>query len=943
MNRYAYGTISWYIFLISSFTIILFRGIHAQEARIPFYPNGTYDRAIPAPEEVIGFSPGDRPLRYEEAARYFKTLSEKIPRVRLYESGTTHENRALYYIVITSEENMAQLDTIQQNMARLADPRTVSSDEEAKKIINTTPPVVWMMYSIHGDELSGADASLQLAYQLAAGTDSATVKLRRKVIVGIDPMENPDGRERYLAQMQGWKGTVSNSDGQSVQHTGVWPWGRTNHYLFDLNRDWFILAQPESRARVRTLLQWHPQVVVDAHEMGLYETYFFNPPREPLNPHINQTIRKWWRIFAADQSHAFDRYGWSYYTREWADDWYPGYGESWPYFIGAVGILYEQAGTSGTQVKRPDGTVLTFREAVHHQFISSLANISSAAENSTALLNDYYMMKKEAVSPVKKGDVRAYYIDPGKNPSRARRLAERLLMQGIEVDVAQEDFHLKSCRSFRDTKPASKSFPEGTYIISLFQPLRPLAHAILEFDPRMITAFLKTERESLEKGKGTRMYEVSAWSMLLAYNVDAYISSDLPSIKTSRITRVQEPEGEVTNPEPSFGFVIDYCDDSAVDALIQLFKQDCKVRIAQKPFRVEGKAFSRGSLLIRLNENPDHLITDIHHIAASSHARIYGVNTALSEEGPDLGGNEFQLLAVPKIALLSGPDIDMSSFGDLWYLLDYELKCPCSIINYTYFDSLDLRKYNVFVLPSAASSPETYRKIFDKKDITSIKEWIANGGTLVGTGSAAAFLADSTTALSKVKLRRQALKEIDSFREAVKWEENAGLATPDSMAIWEGKSTAEEHEKEKQTEEKEKKAFTDEELSEQDKKLRLYMPRGAILRADVNEEHWLGFGAGAQVPAIMYGSYAFLSKNPVETAARFSEASQLRLSGLLWPEARTRWEKTACVTREASGKGQVILFAGEPDFRSYFYGTARMFINAILLGPGFGTAPVVEW
>ena len=930
------------MFCIACFVLIMIvQGIHAQESVVPFYKGGTYTSGIPAPEEVIGFPLCERPVKYEEAVLYIKTLAEKSPRVRLFKAGESHEKRALYYLLISSEENIAQLDAIRENLSKLADPRKISSKNEAQEIINTNPAVAWMMYSIHGDEFSGTDASLQLAYQLAAGTDPGTEKIRREMVVGIDPMENPDGRERYSAQMQQWAGLVTGTDGQSIQHTGAWPWGRTNHYLFDLNRDWFILAHPESRARVKAQLQWSPQLVVDAHEMGSYDTYLFNPPREPINPNIHQSIKKWWKVFAADQAKAFDNYGWSYYTREWSDEWFPGYGNAWSYYIGAVGILYEQAGTDGSPVKRPEGKVLSFRESVHHQFISSMANLSTAAENRSSMLSDYYKMKKEAISPGKKAAVKAYLIDPGMNPTRAQNLIERLLMQGIEVEKAQEEFRMKNLRSFWESKPAAKTLPEGTYIIRLSQPLRPLINAILEFDPRMTTEFLKSEREHLEKGKGTRMYEASAWSMSLAYNVDIYQSKETPSVKTTKIEQLTVIIGEVINPEPAYGFIIDYQDDRSVDALLKLFEPGYKVRAAKKPFRIEERSFLRGSLLLRLNENPDTIIEDIGKIARTTHIKVYGVNTALSQEGPDLGGREFQLLTEPRIALLTGSYISSYSFGSLWYMLDYELKCRHSVLNCSNIGNLDLRKYNVLILPSTWGGLETYRKVFGEKELKQLKDWVTNGGTIIGIGSGATFLADSTTSISQVKLRRQALKDLPLYEKAVKLEQDAGKGIIDSLAIWEGIVTTEDK-KEDDKKDKQKEKMDEEELSERDKQKRLFMPRGPIMRVDLDEEHWLNFGVGSKVPAIIYTSYAFLSKKPVQTAGRFSEASRLRLSGLMWPEARNRWEKTAYVTREQYGKGQIILFLGEPNFRSYFYGTGRMLINSILLGPGFGTQRVVD-
>jgi len=681
-----------------------------------------------------------------------------------------------------------------------------------------------------------------------------------------------------------------------------------------------------------------PQVVVDGHEMGSFDTYLFNPPREPVNPHINESIRRWWRVFAKDQARAFDRYGWSYYTREWLEDWYPGYTTSWTACIGAVAILYEQAYTGGARVKRPDGTLLTFREAVHHHFTSSMANLTTAADNRKALLADFRKMREAAVEGSGKDGARAYYINPARNPSRARRLVERLLMQGIEVEVAEKEFRVRNCTGYRDTELETRTFPPGTYIIRLDQPLRPLVEAILEFDPRLSTEFLATEREHLEKGKGTRMYEVSTWSMLLAYDVDAWASREIPGVETRRITEVRPPEGGVAGAEPLFGYLVDFRDDNAVDALVAFLERGYKVRAARKPFTVEGKSFPRGSLLLRLNENPPELHDEIPEIARSAHVVVHGVNTALSDEGPDLGGREFRLLVPPKIGILAGPALGTYSFGSLWHFLDRELRCRYSILNYHGFGGLDLRKYNVLILPSG--SPQTYRAVLGS-NMKKLKDWIANGGTLIAVGGASAFCADSAVGLSRVRLRRQVLDDLDAYRRALERERTAGKTRIDSLAIWEGKVT--EEKEEGKEEKKAGKKPTPEELKELDRRQRLFYPRGTILRADLDEEHWLNFGMGKKLPVIVNTTYAYLSKEPVQTAARFSEGSRLRISGLLWPEARDRWRDSACVTRESMGKGQVILFAGEPCFRSYFYGTARILANALLLGPGFGTQPVVEW
>jgi hypothetical protein len=920
--------ISW--LLISSHTF-------AQQQPRPFYPNATYEEDIPTFESVLGFPLGQRPVRYDEAIRYLKILADASPRVTLIEFGETYEKRKLYYAVVTSEDNHARLKGIQENLNQLSRALNLSP-YVAEKIINSTPAAAWMAYGIHGDELSSTDASLQVVYQLAAGTDSTSVKIRKEVVVCVDPMQNPDGRERYLAQMQQWAGAVQNPDVQSIQHTGMWPWGRGNHYLFDLNRDWFILAHPETRASVKAILEWNPQLVVDSHEMGAFSTYFFNPPRAPINPNVSTRIRKWWQIFAADQAKAFDQYGWSYYTQESFDEWYPGYGEAWPLFLGAVGILYEQASTDGSLVKRPDGTILTFREAVHHHFVSSVANLTTAADNRKQLLKDFFLAKKNGMAGFEKGEPFTYFIVPGDNPSRVQQLVEKLIMQKIEVRVAENDIKVSGLHDYWDSKTRTRVLPKGTFIVSLNQPLGLLAKTILEFDPRMSSSFLNEERRSLEKDNRTKIYDVTAWSLPLAYGVESYWSSEKLAIRTKPINQVPQATGTVRKTQPTYGFIFDYSDDRAVQALARLLEKGFVARAAKEPFEIEGHSFTRGSILLKIHENPETLNQEILKTAEQTGVMIYGVNTALTTKGPDLGGNSFVLLESPRIAILTGPPINLTSFSALWHLLDYRLKFRVSILNANLLSSLDLKKYNVLILPSTWRGPQAYTQMLGNKGLKKIKDWTEDGGTLIGITNGAAFLADTASGLSNVRLRRQALKELNAFNKARQLEKEIDLVKVDSLEIWEGRKT------EKQPPEAEKKSKQEEkELALADQRMRLFMPRGTIMSVELDPEHWLAFGLSKNVPSLIYTSYAYLSRTPVQTPARFSEAASLRLSGLLWPEARERWANTAYVTREAKGQGQIILFASEPNFRAYFHATERILLNALFLGPGFGARKTVPW
>jgi len=920
------------LLVIISITFLQKYNLHTQPDDFKFFGSISYNVNIPTPKSVLGFSIGEKPTRYDEAIRYFKFLAEKSAEVELIESGETYEKRKLHYLIISSEKNLINKENIRNSIAKLADPRQ-TNDAEAKKIAETTPAIAWMAYGIHGDELSSPDAAIQLAYQLAAGTDSTTQKIKNELIVLIDPMENPDGRERYLAQIQQWSGEVINSDAQHIQHTGVWPWGRGNHYLFDMNRDWFLLVHPETRARVKAILHWNPQLLVDAHEMGSYDTYLFSPAGPPLNPNINEFNFKWRKMFAQDQAKAFDQFGWSYYTREWNDEWYPGYGSGWSLYIGAVGILYEQAQTDGSIIKRPDGSIFDFRKAVHQQFISSMANLTTAASNRKDLLKEYFEAKK---SDMKKLENQKFFILPSENKTRVNNLIDKLLLQNIEIKVAEKDFKVSNLRDYWSSKNGTKTLPKGTYIISLNQPMGRLAKTILEFDPRMDNETLKKERKRLEKEKRSMMYDITGWSIAVAYGVECYFYDGKLDIDSKLITESFSPSAKIKNSNPKYGYLFKLDDDKAIELVAKLLEKGFKLRSAKEPFEIEGNSFSRGTILIRLIENAGLNIEEVTRCAVDYKIDTYGVNTALSTRGPDLGGNDFVLLEMPKIALVTGSQISIGSFSTIWHLLDYRMKQRVTIITADALNFNDLRKYNVLILPST-NSPQTLNQLLGKDGISRLRKWIENGSTLIGIDNSAAFLADTSTGLSKVRLRHQALAELEPYSDWVKREDQFEKIRVDSISVWNGSG--------KQDTVKEKKQTTKDikSLEREDEWMRTFTPRGAILSVDLDEEHWLAFGVGKKVPAIFYSSNAFLSKDPVQTVGRFSEKEKLRISGLVWQEAKERWAKTAYLTRESLGYGQIILFAEEPNFRSYFHGTERLLLNAIFLGSGFGTSRSVEW
>jgi len=896
-----------------------------------YFPSDNYDPAIAGPSEFLGFPLGSKPASHAQMAGYLRLLSDTSPRAELNVYAESYEGHELYYLIITSENNMSRIDEIKQAIKKIADPRKMKSGENIDQLISGLPAVVWAGYSIHGDELSSTDAALAVAYQLTAGVDNETKSIRDSLVILIDPLQNPDGRERFLTQVRQFSSGVPNPDLQGIQHTGVWPWGRGNHYFIDLNRDTFTLVYPETRGKIGVCVEWNPQLMIDSHEMGALSSYLFSPPRAPFNPHWPGDIRSWWGKFAADQGRALDKFGWSYFTREWNEEWFPGYTSAWGIYLGMVGILYEQAGVDGSQVKQRTGQILKYSETVHHHLISTLANLQTAADNRADLLKNFYNIRKSAAANNDNSLGRALIIDRSQNPGRVDRFVETLRLQGIEIRKATREFKASGLRNERGTAPA-REFPADTYIIDFAQPSRYLLSVLVDYDIRMPNSFLAEERRYLEKGWGSRMYDVSAWSLPLAFGLETYIAGSEIDVSTTEVSGIEKSAGGVDGENPLYGYMVDNSDDAVMYLLAEALDREFNVRAAAKQTSVDNLDFKRGSLLFVKNENPDSLEAVLATLSVKYGLKVQGINTALASSGPDLGGDEFSLLAEPRIAILTGPTINTSSFGSFWHLFDKQLGIRVTPIDLNGINHADLSLYNVLIFPSPWGDTYALKSVLGSGGTAKIKEWVENGGTLVAMGNAAAFCADTSVGLSSVSLRNDVLEKLDEYEYAVKREISADNVIIDSLRIWESREEKKEPKKEEAPAKPSK-----EELIRQDEFARTFSPDGAIFDCRIDTTEWLAYGLGESLPVILFSSNAYLSKPPVKTVARLKGENEFRLSGLVWPEARARWANSAYCTREGKGRGQVILFASDPFLRSYFHGSNRLFLNAALLGPGLGT------
>ena len=928
--------------------------VKAAAAGGPLRLGTAYDGSVTTPEECLGHPVGARPAAPEAIVACFRAWAKISPRIKVERYATSFEGRELVRAVITSPANHARLGAILSDLATLAEPRAKGAKEAAERISRASPVVAWFGYSIHGDEISGADSSLVFGHHLVASSDKETSELLDHVVVVIDPVMNPDGRARILSQIAQTSSSVPSLNYDGMQR-GWWPYGRGNHYLFDMNRDWIVGIAPETQGRWRELLRFRPQLLVDAHEMSALDTYLFYPQNDPHLPALPATLDRWQSVFAADQAAAFDAMGWAYYTREWADAWYPGYSDSWSALHGAVGMLYEQAGIAGRPLKRASGKVVTYPESVLQQAVSSLANLKTSARNREALLRDFAAFHRAPLA-----DQRAFVLVPGRSPDRERRFLLSLMRQGIEVYRADGGVTARNARSALGEKDGSHEFKKGTYVVPVAQPSGALVRALLEFDLRIDNRSLVREREDLERKGTSRIYDITAWNLGMAFGLDVWWADDLRG-KEVQVTELPEPPSGAPVPaggRQAVAWLVDGRQDGSLAFAVAALERGLDVHAADEEFTAAGQPFARGSILVRRADNPADLDKRVDQAARAAHVRAVASTTSRSpDKGPDLGGSHFHRLVAPKIGVLSGAPIDPDSYGHVWYLLDRELGTPVTLIEAVGLGNQDLRRYNVLIIPPAGE--ELAATLAGNKE--ALGDWVRGGGTLIALGSSAGMVAEPKLGLTKIRDRKDALEELSLYSKASQREIGSQAIDVDPKKVWDW--SEEKEKQQKKDKEKKKKASADDkgggaddkggeaggekgdkkELEIEDAWIRRFAPRGAILRGLVDVDHWLTFGLPPELPVPVDGDLVLVSRAPIKAPVRLAPAGKLRLSGLLWPEARAAWAGSAWVAVESAGAGQVVLFATPPAMRLLFRGTARILGNAVVLGPAIGANQPIAW
>lgn len=931
----------------------------------PFFPGAKYDADVPTPDSILGYPVGSKPAMHAEIEAVIKAIAAKSPRVRLFEYARSHEGKPLYYAVIATPERIKDLEKLKADYAKLADPRSAPA-AEVDRLAESTPALAWMAYVIHGDEMTGSDAALAVLHHLASSQDDDVKALLNEIVVVIDPLMNPDGRDRWIQGVRINRTKQPQVDDQSMLHTGAWPSGRMNHYLFDMNRDWIFGTQPETRGRIASVRDWHPHYFMESHEMGSQDTFLFMPAREAVNPNHSATSQKWVAAFGREQAAAFDQMGWRYYTGEWNDDWYPGYSSSWAGLRGAVQNLYEQASLTSDAVRRPEGALEAYREGVHKQVVSSMANLRTLSKNRKAVIADFVADRRRVLADDSPYAQRSFAIVPTGNPARLAKFLDLMTLQGFEVQRAESEFTAAAVDRLGRVDQ-SRGFKAGTLIISNRQPLARLIAAMLEFDPRMKDSYLTDERRELLRFGRSKIYDTTGWSLPMLHDVEAYELRAAPPAEARVKPLAKTEAARPVLADSSVGFAFDGGDDRSVAAAARLMEQGVWVRVSNKPTTLADVSLARGSVFVLKKDNAHtgvDVLKAVTDVAAQTAATVTRVATGWGEgDLPDLGGEHFVLLQPPRVAVMGREPSNPYSFGSAWYAIDYVLGLRASYVSFHHASFADLRRYNVIYLPEG-STPKLADWIPD------LKAWVEAGGTLIASGDAAAAIA-TEKGLGSVRTLDEALTKQEPFIQAVIREYHGRTDAVASPVGYEFGPTAVQYPWDGAADEKP----SDDELKRRDEWRKIFMPAGVVLAARTDDRSWLTSGVNdseGYVP-VLYGGGEVLLAPAGAAAARFGVFSaatkaepatlaeakpeekvempkpgwliappgqelRLRMSGLLWPEAAERLANTAYLTRESVGAGQVILFAADPNFRAATLGTSRLFLNAITYGPGMGAS-----
>jgi hypothetical protein len=830
------------------FSVIVSSSSQAQDYF--FKDKAPFNKVIPTPEEFLGYPIGEQHTRHDLIVAYFYKLAEVSDRATIEVYGKTHEQRKLVMLTVSSPKNLSNLESIKNQHLAFVDPN------KNPKNYNDVPVFIQLGYNVHGNEPSSSEAALLTAYTLVASTNSEVINYLNKSIIFIDPTINPDGRDRHTQWANQFKAKALVSDNIDAEHNEAWPRGRTNHYWFDLNRDWLLGVHPESKGKLKWMHSWYPNVVTDFHEMGTNSNHFFEPMKpigslDPIMPKENYEDLN--DLFAPYFSSALDKIGSFYYTKESFDGTYPGYGSSYPDLQGGLALLFEQASSRG-HVQDTDYGKMTFAFTIRNQYTSGFATIKAAVENKAFLRKYQQTFFKTAISQKAKTGFAGYEFGDAYDMNRNKAFIEQLLSHKIKV------------------------YKKGKKFVV---PLKQAQHRMVQ-----------TMFETYSKYRDSVYYDASAWSVANFYNMK---SKGLKSVKLG--AEIKSVNGIVNNTKikkSSYAYILDWDDYYTPAALYYMQSKGLTVASAFKPFTIStnngNKSFNYGSLLIPISKQKKSS-AEVYKIVSAAQTKydipVFGTNSGYSIKGIDLGSNNFRALTKPKVAMLVGEGVNSLEAGEVWHLLDTRIDMPITKVRMNNFRRANLDKYNTLVMVSGNYSQ------LDSIQRLKLKNWVSKGNTIVTIAGGSKWL-----------IEKKIVKESLTKKSKVK---------------------------DKKKEEIKRLPFVDARENKGRERV-----GGIILEVDLDLTHPLGFGYRSEKLPVYKNNMIFLSpsKNAYATVAKYT--NNPHIDGFITQKNLDTFIKpSASLLVSKIGKGRAVLFADNPNFRGAWYGTNKLFLNALFLGNKF--------
>ena len=844
----------------SLLSLILFaNNLFAQVSLTYYLPQQvTYDEKVPSPEKFLGFQIGEQHVSHDQIVAYMKELDRTSDRVTLQEYARTYENRPCLLLTLTSNENQKNIESIRQQHLKLSDP-----SQSASSNVENMPAVVWMGYSVHGNEPSGANANMMVSYFLAAAQGAEVDQMLKNTVILIDPAINPDGIQRFASWANANKSSTLVSDNNSREFGEPWPSSRTNHYWFDMNRDWLPLQHNESKGRLEKFHEWKPLILTDHHEQGTNATFFFQPGipsrTNPLTPQKNQDLTAKMGKYHAE---ALDKIGSLYFTKEAYDDFYYGKGSTYPDINGAIGILFEQASSRGHAQESVNG-VLTFPFTIRNQVVTSFSTLKAAQEMRVELLENQRDFYKKALSIAKADPVKGYVFGDSDNKATSWHLLDILRRHQIQVYSLD-----------KDTKQGGINFKKDeSFVVPLNQPQYTTIKAIFTKQTKF--------RDSL-------FYDISAWTFPLAFNLPYSELSSVSNLTGAEIKKAIFPQGKMNGPKSEYAYLFEWNEFYAPRLLNDLLKAGIRTKVSQRSFSMNltggNKRFDYGTILIQTSNQPvssDELYQLLSQATAKNAVDVYAVNTGMTE-GINLGSSNFKNVEQPKIALLTGNGVNNNDAGEVWHLLDQRFNMPPTLLEQTLLNRISLDKYNVLIMADGNYSG------ISESGKEELKRWLKNGGVLVAQGNANRWT--TTAGINAIKYKEPGNKDTTAFRNYNTQQEVAGAN---------------------------------------------YIP-GAIFQTRLDKTHPIGYGIReSSVPVFREGTGMFEKpKNPFATPVAYTDKPLL--AGYISKSNEKLLKGSASVICSSFGRGQVISFSDNPNFRAFWFGTSKLFMNAVFFGNTIG-------